>query len=87
VKAQFPAIKVTLVSSAKTLMPVGYNKGLGKNLQGQLESIGVELVFNTRLDSKGLKTGAIEKQFVSSLRSTNMSIEAIRSLLNTRCIT
>ncbi|KAI5480888.1 FAD-dependent pyridine nucleotide-disulfide oxidoreductase [Pseudohyphozyma bogoriensis] len=59
----YPEKKVTLVHSrASFLDDDGFKKSLGESLLGQLQKMGVEVVFNAKLDTGELGTGKIEEQ-------------------------
>ncbi|KAK4056997.1 hypothetical protein OIO90_001897 [Microbotryomycetes sp. JL221] len=59
VAAQYPDKQVTLVSSSNRLMPA-FKSSLGKDLNQQLQSLGVKIVFGTKLNVENLDSGRIE---------------------------
>lgn len=62
VAAQHPGKSITLVHSDVQLFGTGYNKRMGVSLAGQLKTLGVKVVFGSRVDTKGLATGKIPEQ-------------------------
>ncbi|KAL8283734.1 hypothetical protein RQP46_005529 [Phenoliferia psychrophenolica] len=63
IAAAHPTTKVTLVHSAKAFLEGGgFKPSLSESLRTQLLAMGVRLVFETRLDTGALRTGAIPLQ-------------------------
>ena len=62
IKFSHPSKIVTLVHSGSALFESGWNEKLGTSLLSQLEAKNVEVIFNSRVDTKGLKTGPIDSQ-------------------------
>ncbi|ORY85351.1 hypothetical protein BCR35DRAFT_53716 [Leucosporidium creatinivorum] len=75
VASQHKGKKVTLVHSADRLFAhKDFKSALGNNLASQLKKKGVKIVFNSKVDPKGLETGKIPKQTFAL--SDGSSVEA-----------
>ncbi|KAK4056996.1 hypothetical protein OIO90_001896 [Microbotryomycetes sp. JL221] len=59
VASQHPGKKITLVSNGDKLLP-DFRPAVGQGLESQLRKLGVEIVYDAKVDIDGLQTGKIE---------------------------
>ncbi|KAI5479230.1 hypothetical protein MNV49_003924 [Pseudohyphozyma bogoriensis] len=63
VAAQYPGKKVVLAHTGTGLFTDGFKPKLGQSMESQLKAVGVELQPNSRVNTKGERSGPVRRQF------------------------